>query len=253
MKRTVTLLFVLIAIPASYQTSPPGPSGSVVLDEFSFDKITSKFEVTLIKFDVAYPYGAKHDAYISLVQDAVDKDDLLIAEVGVKDYGDRDNEVLAQRFNVKKEDFPVVKLLIRGKEPINFDDSKAGFTSDSLRRFIRENTGIYLSLPGAVKELDAVANKFMKANNEDRKKLLEETESVMKTLSEKDKAYGKIYKVIMDKILEKGDQFAATEYARVGKILSGKVSEEKKKELSVKVNILQSFKLHDNKVGKEDL
>lgn len=57
----------------------------------------------------------------------------------------------------------------------------------------------------------------------------------------------------MDKILEKGDQFAATEYTRVGKILSGKVSEEKKKELSVKVNILQSFKLHDNKVGKEDL
>lgn len=59
----------------------------------------------------------------------------------------------------------------------------------------------------------------------------------------------------MEKILEKGEEFIQTEHERVKKLLSGKVSDEKKKELGIRVNILLTFQLHDKqgKPGKEDL
>lgn len=68
-------------------------------------------------------------------------------------------------------------------------------------------------------------------------------------------ASGKIYKTIMEKILEKGDSFVKSETERVKKLQSGKVSDEKKKELGRRLNILQAFQLFDNKGrnAKEDL
>jgi hypothetical protein len=56
----------------------------------------------------------------------------------VKDYGDKDNEDLAKRYGVNKDDYPVVKLFVQGKDPITFvakDDNQ--FTADNLKRFIR--------------------------------------------------------------------------------------------------------------------
>lgn len=160
-------------------------SGSVELDEFSFDKIIDKFEATLVKFDVAFPYGDKHDAFVALAKDSKDIDELLVAEVGVRDYGEKDNEALARKYGATKENFPVVKLFVKGKsEPIQFDDSK-GFTIDELRRFIREKTHIHLRLPGCVKELDKLAAKFIKANELNKKRILEEATDFMKNLPEK--------------------------------------------------------------------
>ncbi|CAH0595127.1 unnamed protein product [Chrysodeixis includens] len=250
MRRYLLLLYIVSIIPFAYQAST---SGSVELDELSFDKITKKFEASLIKFDVAFPYGDKHEAFVALAKDAKDEDELLVAEVGVKDYGEKDNEGLAKKYGATKDNFPVVKLFVKGKpEPIPFDDSK-GFSSDELRRFVREHTGLYLSLPGCVKELDKLAIQFMKAKKDERKKILKKTEEVQKTLGKE--SSGKIYKTVMEKILEKGEEFIQTEHERVKKLLSGKVSDEKKKELGNRVNILLTFQLYDKqaKPGKEDL
>lgn len=58
----------------------------------------------------------------------------------------------------------------------------------------------------------------------------------------------------MEKILEKGDDFPKTEIERVKKLLSGKVSDEKKKELNTRLNILQAFQSNsDHPTAKEDL
>lgn len=185
LKMKAYLVFTCIALflPFAYQASTP--TGSVDLDELSFDKITKKFEVSLVKFDVAFPYGDKHEAFVALAKDAKDVDDLLIAEVGVKDYGEKDNEQLAKKYGATKENFPIVKLFIKGKsEPITFDDSK-GFNSDELRLFIRENTGIYLSLPGCVKELDNLAIEFMKEKKDDRNKVVKKLEKLQNELADK--------------------------------------------------------------------
>ncbi|KAG6449740.1 hypothetical protein O3G_MSEX006225 [Manduca sexta] len=244
-----TYLFILCVIfttPSAHTAS--AASGSVELDEISFNKIIKKFDAALVKFDVAFPYGDKHEAFVALAKDSKDVDELLIAEVGVKDYGEKDNEALAKKYGASKDNFPVVKLFVKGKsEPIPFDDSQ-GFNSDELRRFVRVNTGIYLSLPGCVRELDSLATKFMKAKDDERKSVLKDTVAAAEKLGSKDASSGKIYKTIMEKIIEKGDEFVKTEYERVKKLLNGKVSDEKKKLLLIRINILQSFQLFDKQV-----
>lgn len=59
----------------------------------------------------------------------------------------------------------------------------------------------------------------------------------------------------MQKILEKGDEFVESEHNRVKKVLNSKVSDEKKIEIGIRINILQTFLLHDKqvKVEKEEL
>ncbi|GBP00557.1 Endoplasmic reticulum resident protein 29 [Eumeta japonica] len=226
------------------------------LDEFSFDKVIKKFDAALVKFDIAFPYGEKHDAYIALAKDAKEVEELLIAEVGVKDYGEKDNEALARKYGAMKDNFPVVKLFLKGKsDPVTFDDTN-GFTSDELRRFIREKSGIYLSLPGCIRQLDLLAVQFIKSDKENREKLLKETESFIKELESKNAASGKVYKTVMQKIIDKGDSFIKTEFDRVKKLTKGKLSEEKKKELGTRLNILQAFQLHEKQhdfTEKEEL
>ena len=81
-----------------------------ISDSLSFDKLLKKFKVSIVKFDVAYPYGDKHEQFGKFSQDAAEIEDLFVGEVGIKDYGDKDNGDLAERFNVKKDDYPVVIL-----------------------------------------------------------------------------------------------------------------------------------------------
>lgn len=179
MRRYFVLSCVILGTPYTYQAA--APSGSVDLNELSFDKITGKFKASLVKFDVAYPYGDKHDTFVQLATDAKDISDLLIAEVGVKDYGEKENEELAKKYGATKDNFPVVKLFLKGKdEPMTFDD-KNGFTSENLRLFVRENTGIYLSLPGCVRDFDILAIKFMESKKSDRKAIFREVEDKLKS------------------------------------------------------------------------
>ncbi|XP_026488084.2 endoplasmic reticulum resident protein 29 [Vanessa tameamea] len=252
MRRLITFVCVIFTVPSSYLAST-SISGSIELDEFTFDKIINKFEATVVKFDVAFPYGDKHDAFVALAKESKDIEDLLFAEVGVKDYGDKDNEALANKYGASKDNFPLVKLFLKGKsEPITFDDSR-GFTSDQLRRFIRDKSEIYLSLPGCIKDLDLLAIKFKNSDQDSRKNVLKEAENVLEKLGSKATPTGKIYKTIMEKILEKGDEFIKTEIARVKKILDDKISDKKRNELSGRLNILQSFTFPQKQTKKEEL
>lgn len=176
-------MFLFIVLFVALQT--PLTTGQVELDSTTFDKITKKFKASLIKFDVAFPYGDKHQEFLDFAKEAKDSDDLLVALVGIKDYGERENEDLAKKYAVNKDDYPVVKLFLQGvKDPINFDASKA-FTADEFRKFVRDKAGIYLSFPGCVQELDKVAMKFMKAPTSEKKNILKEAKEVEKLLDEK--------------------------------------------------------------------
>lgn len=96
--------------------------GCVELDSLTFDKIISNFEYTVVKFDISYPYGPKHEQFEEFATAAAEVSNLLVAVVGVKDYGDKDNEDLATRFNVKTDKFPVIKLFDKTnvEQPIEF-------------------------------------------------------------------------------------------------------------------------------------
>lgn len=124
----------------------------------------------MVKFDVAFPYGEKHEEFGKVGTTTKDSPDILVAEVGVKDFGQKDNAELAERFNVKKEDYPVVLLFIQGKtEPYKFVAEKdEDFTADNIKRFIKHKSGVYLGLPGCVEKLDRLAEEFKTSNEKDR-------------------------------------------------------------------------------------
>lgn len=183
MQRYLLFLCIVIAAPSAYEAT----GGLVELDDISFDKITSKFKASLVKFDVAYPYGEKHEAFTAFAKEAKDVDDLLVADVGVKDYGEKDNEGLAKKYGAHKDNFPAVRLFVSGEEQpktISFDESQ-GFTTDALRKFVIEHSGLYISLPGCVKELDKLADKFIKASKNEKKNIVKEVEKVQKGLESK--------------------------------------------------------------------
>ena len=72
--------------------------GCTPLDEVTFDKMLRNFPVSVVKFDTAYPYGDKHEEFAKVALDGSSMDDVLIGEVGIKDYGDKDNEELGTRY-----------------------------------------------------------------------------------------------------------------------------------------------------------
>uniref|UniRef100_A0A2P2I7L7 Endoplasmic reticulum resident protein 29 n=1 Tax=Hirondellea gigas TaxID=1518452 RepID=A0A2P2I7L7_9CRUS len=220
--------------------------GLTPLDSWSFDKITSKFKASLVKFDTAYPYGDKHDQMAMLAAAGRSSEELLVAEVGIKDYGEFENTDLAERFSINKEKYPVVKLFLQGNEtPIDFDGKD--FTEDGLRYFLRKNSDVYISHQDCLEAFDRIVDKFLLEKDYDQRKLLlaqAETESKLVKTPE-DKTSAEIYLKVLSKILEKGNDFAKTEKNRVQNIMTKeRLTDEKKKTMQTKLNILKSFS-HD--------
>jgi len=223
--------------------------GIVALDSLTFDKVLSKFKISIVKFDVSYPYGEKHEEYVKLGSIYQSVDNLLVAEVPVKDYGDKDNEDLAIRYGLTKKDFPVVKLFVNGQsEPYTFDDEN--FNQEKLQQFVVKysKTVVYIGLPGTIEQFDELASEFAKEKSvEKRQDILLRAEMLWdKTEGKQKQRSAEIYVMSMRKALEKGDKFYDNETIRINNVLKGSMTREKKADLGVRLNILESFKVqHD--------
>lgn len=220
--------------------------GCISLDEYNFDKIISRFEAVLLKFDVAYPYGEKHDVFTKLAEEVAQNENLILAEVGVKDYGDKENEQLALKFGIGKDDLPAVRLFIKNKAPVEFPKT-AEWSVDNLRDLIKDNSGIYIGLPGCIEKFDKLAMEFVSSGNKQKK--LEEAQEKIQELKENERDTASVYVKFMKKIVESGIDFVSQELGRLNKILKqGKVNNKKKVELGNRLNILRSFSLHKDEL-----
>ncbi|XP_066583300.1 endoplasmic reticulum resident protein 29 [Prorops nasuta] len=239
------LLFLLALV---YQISAAEDcKGCVPLDSYSFDKVIGKFKAAVVKFDVAFPYGEKHEEYGKVAAATRDAPDLLVAEVGVKDFGNKDNSDLATRYNIKKEDYPAVLLFIYGKaDPLRFLVEKdEDFNADNIKRFIKSKSGIYLGLPGCIEQLDRLAEEFKSSSVKQRQEILNKAKIFEETLPEEQRAPAKVYVKMMERILDRGDVFVQTEQTRLEGLLKGKLPKEKKRNMEERRNILQSFSYRD--------
>ena len=83
------------------------------------------------------------------------------ASRALSEYGDKDNSDLAERFKISTDDFPQYRLWTKGKdstkEPVKFTAAKK---SEEFMKFIQTNAGVWVGLPGQVKELDLLAKEF---------------------------------------------------------------------------------------------
>lgn len=123
--KIISILFTISFINFGYCCT-----GCVNLDEITFEKVIKKFKSALVKFDDQFPFGDIHDNWTTFANEinnkttsGTDHPDLLIAVVGVKDYGELDNKFLAEKYGLfKRQDAPVIKLFIDGdlENPISF-------------------------------------------------------------------------------------------------------------------------------------
>merc|ERR1712129_71143 len=238
----------LISLVLAWLVSPgiaQSLEGLVQLDKTSFDKIVTKFEYSLIKFDVGYPTGDKHKNFGKVATQITEADNLFMGEVRIKDYGDKNNEDMADRFNVNKDKTSMPEtILFNTKDGALTEIARYGgdYSVDNLRLFLSSKSGVYLKLDGCIKELDTLAEKFSGATNkEDREKILFAAESWAKEKGEDAMVYVKIMKAALDT----GYEGVEKEKARVEKVMDNKASDKVIAKMARKMNVLNSFGVRD--------
>lgn len=256
MLRSVLLLSALLFSYASATNC----KGCTPLDTLTFDKMLKHFRVSLVKFDVAYPYGEKHDEFAKVAVDGAEVEDLMVAEVGIKDYGEKDNEELGKRFDAHKETFPVVVLFVKDDKTNKINEFKfpkeEDFKADNLKAFIKKHSGIYMPLPGCLEQFDKLADRLVSAAGPGEKgKVMAEAEKALIDLQgdDADKAKkAEVYVKIMRKVASEGEAFANAETERIKKVLEGKLSPTKKTQMEQRINILKSFIRRTTEEVKKD-
>ena len=225
--------------------------GCTPLDEVTFDKMIKSFPYSIIKFDVAYPYGDKHEEFAKVAVEAGDLPKLFVGEVGIKDYGEKDNEELGKRFGITKDDLPVVHIFKKVGDKVENVMFESEFSSENLKNFIRQHTGIYMPLPGCVESLNNVADRLTggKIDAAQAKELMQKEAD--KLTEEKMKEKAQVYLKIVKKVASDGLEFVAKETERTKKMLEQKLADKKKKELNEKINVLRAFT--KNEKAKDEL
>jgi endoplasmic reticulum protein 29 len=226
-------------------------AGCVPLDTLTFDKVLSKFSVSVVKFDVAYPYGDKHDEFAKVAKEAASVPDLFVGEVGIKDYGEQENGELGQRFKVTKEEYPTVILFVKNNQEGSLNHYKFAqdFTAENLKNFIKENSGVRLPLQGCIEQFDVLADEFLASSKTEKETVIRSAEASAKGFESPDKEKAETYVKIMRKLMTDAD-FLAKEETRLNKVLAGKLTKEKKASMEERLNILKSF---NNPSGKDEL
>lgn len=155
--------------------------GCIELDELTFDKLVKRFPFTLAKFDIAFPYGDKHESFAQFATEIAENNvnDLLIAVIGIKDYGEKDNEALGKRFSVRTT-YPDIKLFRNDSLATwtNYPDQRE-ISIENLKQFVREHSTVYIGLNGCIREFDDIVEKFV---NEPKLSFVEDIEERTKNL-----------------------------------------------------------------------
>ncbi|CAK9299876.1 unnamed protein product [Gordionus sp. m RMFG-2023] len=192
-----------------------------------------------------YPYGEKQDEFEKLAESCHSASDLMVAHVGVADYGKNENKNLADHYGVTKEKFPTYILFTDYMKNYKKYDG-ISYKSDDIKGFIIKNTKIWLGLSGCLEDFDKLAKEFIDASDKNIIKLKAEkaTENLK---SPNDISSAKYYLKVMDKGIKKGIQFFTDEYQRLKAILNKDLNmpEEKREEFKKKMNILKVFLFKD--------
>lgn len=219
--------------------------GVMNLDSFTFDKIigTNTFDV-FMKIDTAYAYGDKEKQWAKLTQRIANltgsrTSEFLLGAIGVEDYGDKLNDDLRERLGVKTEDFPVFKLFKRNsKEPITYTGD---IDVDAMSSFLTQEVGIYIGLPGCIEAFDRLAKGFPEFSEADQRGRSAQATAQLAGVAEAERTAGQYYVRVMQRIAEKGAAFPQAEALRLEKLADSKITDEKKAEMQLRLNILASF------------
>ncbi|ETO14216.1 Endoplasmic reticulum protein ERp29 [Reticulomyxa filosa] len=177
---------------------------------------------------------------------------IFLGEVGVSEYGEKENEELIERFSILPETFPQFRLFKAGQpslQPIIFNETEVKV--HTLDLFLRSH-GLWTGLEGCLEEFDLLADEFMRSKDDaTRTKVIEKANHLLPSLTNKTQIKSANYYLkVMTNIVTQGKDFVTSELARLQKLIK-----EKKKTLSYdnsswfqsRCNILQSFSVSGQK------
>lgn len=215
------------------------PQGAIKLDNWTFDKMLAVPDLSfLVKFDKSYAYGEKEDQWKTLSILSHKVHGFFLAEIPIQEYGDMENDDLRQRFALTASEFPVYFLFdAANRKGLRYNGE---IIADDVVAWLRKNK-IKMPAVGTIDELDTIARTFM------RDKSPASIAAATKLAAEQYSADRKaaMYSKIMEKITEKGEEYLATEMARLAKLMKGQLTPDKQKDLGDKLNILKVFSTKD--------
>jgi endoplasmic reticulum protein 29 len=235
------MLARLLAFVSAVAVQAYTDRGILKLDNTTFDRIIDGSRNVFVRFDKEYSYGDEHDAWKEFAKTVGESSaDMLVADVGVSEYGDKDNSDISDRYSIKSDDFPQYRLWLKGSAataaPVSFAAAKK---SDEFLRFIQEKAAVWIGMAGQVKALDDLAKEFVSAS--DKAAVFKKAEAVAKAVDEKDAESAKYYVKVMGKAVA-DDGFFNKETERLKKMIDdGSVKPAKKEQFGRRLNMLSSF------------
>jgi len=237
--------------------------GALNLDSWTFDRVVDGSRDVLVKFDKEYAHGESEDHFAALCRalGPLKTTRLLVAEVAVQDYGDKENHDLRVRFGIDAADFPAYRLFKRravgaaaagaagaasGAAPLAYTGA---VNKDELARWLTVETGLYVGLPGTLESFDALAAGFMALLPTEARARLASAEQELSRLKAGDEGgeggaralSARAYVRIMAKAVEQGAAFLGREAKRVSALMGGKITPAKRAFFKERLNILASF------------
>lgn len=212
------------------------PSTVVTLDNSNFDSVVNGDSDVLVEFYAPWCGHCKKLTPIYEQVGATFKNDknCVVAKVDADDQKE-----LGGRFGISG--FPTIKFFPKGDT--SAVDYNGGRSEEDFIKYLNEKCGLKRISGGGlshdagrIDSLDILAAKFMSAAAEREAVATEAAEAT----ADLDKM-GQYYHKVMMKVMEKGDEFIATESTRIGKLLESKLSEKQRDSLSTRSNILGAF------------
>jgi len=238
------LITILVTSGCAFDTK-----GCVSLDALTFDKVVDGHRPVLVRFDKKWSLEKLHKE----IAERIDASSpLLIAEVEVAEYGEKENSDLAKRFKVNKEDYPAF-LLFKDKpsQPLRFPLGKPG-SADAVLRWVRSAGQVWVPLAGLLDPYEALVSRFMASSPSEQGEMLKEAEGLVQqveaaggkneTLRQLKRELAEYYTKVMDRISKEGPAFAEKELARVEKLSTdASVKKAVQDKFALKANIALSF------------
>ena len=257
----VLSLHLAILVLSSFHISNAAEcNGCVILDSKTFDKVLSKFDLMIVKFDKYNPDLKKHAAFGQVYADLskeVGMENMMAAHVNIIKDGEIKNTELVNEYQLQTEIFeeslPAVFAFMKIKEGEKKGDNethsysmltKSDFDADSLKRAIRSYTGIYFTLPGCIDNFDFLAVKFAgEATTFKQKSVISEAEVHLSQIpqAETEKvAIAKEYISWMKKIVDSGKDIHSFTEDTFEELKKSELEKEKQNQA---MNILDAFSL----------
>lgn len=115
------------------------------------------------------------------------------------------------------------------------------FTFLALSRWVSKHTDFFFGNPGLVEEFDLLAEKFVFADPSKYDEIIQEAIKISPNVELKDKKNVQYYINTMKKIAESGKEWIKAEIIRLESLLESGISDEKKREIQKRTNIVHQF------------